>query len=64
MIPLGVIEASHFAGSLVGAALLLLSQGLARRLDAAYFLTVVAMAIGMAASLLKGVDYEEATSSA
>jgi len=61
VMPLGVIEASHFAGSLVGAALLLLSQGLARRLDAAYFLTVIAIAIGMAASLLKGVDYEEAT---
>jgi phosphatidylglycerol lysyltransferase len=61
VVPLGVIEASHFAGSLVGAALLLLSQGLARRLDAAYFLTVIAIAIGMAASLLKGVDYEEAT---
>ena len=34
IIPLGVIETSHFLGSLVGAALLLLSQGLARRLDA------------------------------
>lgn len=58
--PLGIIEASHFAGSLVGAALLLLSQGLARRLDAAYFLTVVAIGVGIAASLLKGGDYEEA----
>jgi phosphatidylglycerol lysyltransferase len=58
--PLGVIELSHFAGSVVGAGLLLLSQGLARRLDAAYFLTVVAMVVGIAASLLKGVDYEEA----
>ena len=35
-LPLGVIEASHFLGSVAGAALLLLSQGLARRLDAAY----------------------------
>ena len=34
VIPLGVIEVSHFAGSVFGAALLLLSQGLARRLDA------------------------------
>jgi phosphatidylglycerol lysyltransferase len=60
VLPLGVIETSHFLGSLVGAALLLLSQGLARRLDAAYFLTVVAIAVGIAASLLKGADYEEA----
>lgn len=59
-LPLGVIELSHFAGSVVGAGLLLLSQGLARRLDAAYVLTSVAMLGGIAASLLKGGDYEEA----
>ncbi len=47
VLPLGLIELSHFAGSIVGAGLLLLSQGLARRLDAAYVLTVVAMAIGI-----------------
>jgi phosphatidylglycerol lysyltransferase len=58
--PLGVIEVSHFAGSMVGAALLVLSQGIARRVDAAYFFTVVAIGVGMAASLLKGADYEEA----
>jgi phosphatidylglycerol lysyltransferase len=60
-LPLGVIEASHFAGSVIGAVLLVLSQGLARRLDAAYFFTAVAIVAGMAASLLKGFDYEEAT---
>jgi phosphatidylglycerol lysyltransferase len=58
--PLGLIEMSHFAGSVIGAALLLLSQGLARRLDAAYYLTSAALALGIAASLLKGADYEEA----
>jgi phosphatidylglycerol lysyltransferase len=61
VLPLGVIEASHFVGSVVGAALLVFSQGLARRLDAAFVLTAVAMVIGIAASLLKGADYEEAT---
>jgi phosphatidylglycerol lysyltransferase len=60
LLPLGVIELSHFAGSVLGAALLLLSQGLARRLDAAYALTVLAMAAGIVASVLKGGDYEEA----
>jgi phosphatidylglycerol lysyltransferase len=60
VLPLEVIEASHFVGSVVGAGLLVLSQGLARRLDAAYVLTVAAMVIGVAASLLKGADYEEA----
>jgi phosphatidylglycerol lysyltransferase len=61
LLPLGLIELSHFAGSVVGAALLVLSQGLARRLDGAYVLTVAAMIAGVVASLLKGADYEEAT---
>jgi phosphatidylglycerol lysyltransferase len=58
--PLGVIEASHVTGSVAGAGLLLLSQGLARRLDAAYYLTIVTVSAGVVASLLKGFDYEEA----
>jgi phosphatidylglycerol lysyltransferase len=60
VLPLGVIDVSHFLGSILGAMLLLLSQGLARRLDAAYGFAVAAMALGIGASLLKGVDYEEA----
>ena len=58
--PLGVIEASHVTGSVAGAVLLLLSQGLSRRLDAAYYLTMITMITGVVASLLKGFDYEEA----
>jgi phosphatidylglycerol lysyltransferase len=60
VVPLGIIETSHVIGSVVGALLLLLSQGLARRLDAAYYFTVAAVTAGMAASLLKGGDWEEA----
>ena len=60
-IPLGVIELSHFLSSVAGAALLILSQGLARRLDAAYYLASIVMVSGIVASLLKGFDYEEAT---
>ena len=56
-----MIELSHFLGSVVGTVLLVLSQGLARRLDAAYYMTAAAMTVGMATSLLKGFDYEEAT---
>jgi phosphatidylglycerol lysyltransferase len=59
-LPLSLIEASHFLSSVVGAGLLLLSQSLARRLDAAYALTVGGLAIGIAASLFKGGDFEEA----
>jgi len=59
-LPLGIVEASHLVGSVVGAALLVLSHGLARRLDAAYHLTTAAILVGIGASLLKGADYEEA----
>ncbi len=59
-LPLGVIETSHLIGSLAGAALLLLSQGLARRLNTAYYLTAFILATGIVSSLLKGGDYEEA----
>lgn len=60
VLPLGVVELSHFAGSMVGAALLVLGWGLTRRLDAAYFSARILLAIGIVASLLKGLDYEEA----
>jgi phosphatidylglycerol lysyltransferase len=60
LVPLGVIESSHFIASLTGAMLLVLSRGLGRRLDAAWWLTVAALTIGIISSLLKGVDYEEA----
>ncbi len=60
-LPVGVIEISHFTGSVVGVMLLVLSQGLARRLDAAYYLTMIALTVAAAASLLKGIDYEEAS---
>lgn len=59
VLPTGVIEASHFLSSIAGVVLLMLSQGLARRLDAAYYLAAATMVMGMAASLLKGLDYEE-----
>src|SRR5262249_43570608 len=36
------------------------SQALARRIDAAWTLTVAGLVLGIAASLLKGLDYEEA----
>ena len=58
--PLGVIETSHFIGSIAGAALLILAHGLARRLDAAFYATSLTLVVGMVASLLKGFDYEEA----
>ncbi len=60
LIPLPVVELSHFAGSLAGAGLLLLARGLERRLDAAWMLATALLSVGVVASLLKGFDYEEA----
>jgi phosphatidylglycerol lysyltransferase len=59
-LPLGVLEASHFMGSLAGLGLLILARGLHKRLDAAYYVTAVVLFMGIIASLLKGLDYEEA----
>ena len=60
LLPLGVIEISHIAGSIAGAGLIVLAWALRRRLDAAYRLTVGLLLVGIVASLLKGLDYEEA----
>ncbi|NOK12965.1 bifunctional lysylphosphatidylglycerol flippase/synthetase MprF [Corallococcus exercitus] len=61
LVPLPLLEVSHLLGSLVGLSLLLLARGLQRRLDAAYVLTQVLLVAGAVFSLVKGVDYEEAT---
>jgi phosphatidylglycerol lysyltransferase len=60
VMPLPLVEASHFTASLIGLLLLILAQAIARRVDAAYYITAVALAIGSGASMLKGGDYEEA----
>jgi len=60
VMPLPVLEVSHFVGSLIGAALLVLARGLQRRLDGAWALTVAMLAGGIVMSLAKGFDYEEA----
>lgn len=59
-LPLPLLEASHLLGSVVGALLLLLARGIQRRQQGAFAVTVVLIALGVAASLLKGLDYEEA----
>jgi phosphatidylglycerol lysyltransferase len=61
MMPLPLVEASHFTASLTGLVLLLLAKGIADRVDAAYYITSVALVVGAAASLLKGADWEEAS---
>ncbi len=60
VLPLVVLEASHLAGSVIGLGLLILARGLVRRLAAAYQLTLWLLAAGIAASLLKGLEFEQA----
>jgi len=60
VLPLPIIEASHFFGSLVGASLLVIAWGIQRRIDAAYHLSGALLMAGILFSLLKGLDYEEA----
>ena len=60
LMPLPVVEASHILGSMAGLGLLILARGLLRRLDAAWLLSVMLLAAGIAVSLAKGFDYEEA----
>jgi phosphatidylglycerol lysyltransferase len=61
LVPLAALELSHFLASVVGVLLLLLAWGLQRRLESAYYLTLVALGSGAILSLLRGVDYEAAT---
>jgi phosphatidylglycerol lysyltransferase len=61
LIPLPVLEISHLTGSVVGLGLMLLARALLRRLVRAYQITLVVLMAGIVASLLKGLDYEEAS---
>ncbi len=59
-LPLPMLELSHLAGSAVGVLLLILARGLLLRLDGAWHVTMWLLGAGAVASLLKGLDYEEA----
>jgi phosphatidylglycerol lysyltransferase len=61
IVPLPFVEASHIASSLVGTLLLVLAAGLYRRLDGAFLMARILLVAGIVFSLLKGLDYEEAT---
>ncbi|PVX30109.1 bifunctional lysylphosphatidylglycerol flippase/synthetase MprF [Sphingomonas pokkalii] len=61
LLPLPFVEASHFAASLVGTALLLTAPAVQARLKSGFHAARLLLVAGAAFSLLKGVDYEEAT---
>jgi phosphatidylglycerol lysyltransferase len=56
-----VVELSHFLGSVVGVGLLLLARAVQQRVDAGYALTLALLFGGAGLSLLKGLDWEEAS---
>jgi phosphatidylglycerol lysyltransferase len=60
ILPLDVIQVSHFVGSLAGVGLVVLAWALWQRLDAAYGLTVVLLAAGLGVSVMRGGDWDEA----
>ncbi|MCA9236520.1 MAG: bifunctional lysylphosphatidylglycerol flippase/synthetase MprF [Planctomycetales bacterium] len=60
IVPLAVLESGHLMGSIAGTLLLVLSSGLAKRFDSAWWTAVVLVAAGIVASLAKGLDWEEA----
>lgn len=59
-VPLVLVEAGYLIGSVAGVGLLIVSNAVARRLDMAFFAAATWLSLGIAASLLKGADYEEA----
>jgi hypothetical protein len=61
MLPLPVVELSHLLGSVVGVGLLLLARAVQQRVDAGYALTLALLFGGAGFSLLKGLDWEEAS---
>lgn len=60
LLPLPLVEASHMAGSIAGVMLLITARGLYRRLYRAWLVAELLLILGAVASLVKGLDWEEA----
>ncbi|WP_448662720.1 bifunctional lysylphosphatidylglycerol flippase/synthetase MprF [Sphingomonas sp. CJ20] len=60
LVPLQFVETSHFAGSLIGTALLLIAPAVQARLKSGFHAARALMIAGALFSVLKGFDYEEA----
>lgn len=61
VVPLPFVEASHFLASLAGTALLLVAPAINARLQTGFHAARILLVGGALFSLLKGLDYEEAT---
>lgn len=62
ILPLSFIEASHLAGSIAGLLLIVVARGLYRKLYRAWVVAMALLAIGLVASLAKGLDWKESVS--
>lgn len=60
LVPPGLREAAHLIAGVTGVCLVILSRGLFRRLTRAWRFAVIALALGVAAVILRGFDFEEA----
>jgi phosphatidylglycerol lysyltransferase len=60
ILPLPMVEASHFFASVVGITLVLVGRAVQRRVDSAYWVALALLSFGAVFSLMKGIDYEEA----
>lgn len=61
ILPLQLIETSHLIGSMSGVLLMIVASGLYRRMFRAWLVTMILAFIGLIVSILKGSDWEEAT---
>jgi len=59
-LPLPFVEASHFLSSIAGTVMIVVANGLLRRVRAAWWIAVIMAGGGVVFSLLKGFDWEEA----
>ncbi|AKB74978.1 hypothetical protein MSLAZ_1717 [Methanosarcina lacustris Z-7289] len=60
LVPLPLIEASRLFGSIIGVLLLLLANGLWKRIDGAYVLSLIVLLLGGVVALMKDFDYHVA----
>ena len=60
IMPGDVITLSHLSSNIIGTFLLILAYGIYRRLDSAYYLTVIAFILAIFFSFFKGFHYDEA----
>jgi phosphatidylglycerol lysyltransferase len=60
IVPLPLIEVSRLFGSIMGVLLLLLANGLWKRIDGAYILSLAVLLMGGIFALMKDFDYHEA----